>query len=401
VDNKDVKPQSGKWAVLTIIGTLLALGGVTGLISAISYAVRPADEPIYVAEEYSDYPDVEYAPTYKEEVNEPYEAGSRNWILDIVLASLALIVGVAAVTMGVLGAKRTRSPLEPYIFHTVNYVLLAGLCIVMIYPMLNQLALALNEGLDALRGGIRIWPRAFTLENFRVIFAGDTIIPAFWMSVYRTVITVVLNIIITFMLAYALSRREFVLRKIITIVFVLTMYFDPGLIPNFLLIQSLGLLNTFHVYWVPNLIGAFNLIIMRTYIKGVPESLVESARLDGAGEFRICWQVIAPLCKPVIATIALFVAVGAWNTWFDNFIFNLGRQELAVLQFELMRLLSAAMGAGQAGMQPGGAAFGVAQTTPLTIRAAVTIVAAVPILVVYPFLQKYFVSGVQLGGVKE
>jgi len=300
---------------------------------------------------------------------------------------------------------RKRIEWEPIIFHTINYLLLIALCAVMIYPMLNQLAISLNDGLDAIRGGIRIWPREFTLENFRVIFATHTIVDAFFMSVYRTVVTVVLNLIITLMLAYSLSRPEFVLRKIITIIFVLTMYFDPGLIPNFLLIQTLGLNNTFHVYWVPNLIGAFNLIIMRTYIRGVPESLVESARLDGAGDFRICWQVIAPLCKPVIATIALFVAVGSWNAWFDNFLFNAGRQDLAVLQFELMRLLAAATGVGQAGQgqagQAAAAAAGVAQVTPLTIRAAVTIVAAVPILLVYPFLQKYFVSGVQLGGVKE
>ena len=301
--------------------------------------------------------------------------------------------------------RRKRIPLEPIIFNTVNYALLIGLCVIMVYPMLNQLAIAFNDGLDAVRGGIRIWPREFTLENFRAVFATHTVIDAFFMSVYRTVVTVVLNLVITFMLAYALSRQEFVLRKVITVVFVLTMYFDPGLIPNFLLIQSLGMVNTFQVYWVPNLIGAFNLIIMRTYIRGVPESLVESARLDGAGEFRICWQVIMPLCKPVIATIALFVAVGAWNAWFDNFIYNAGRQDLAVLQFELMRLLAAATGVGQAGAGQGGAAAAAAgvtaQVTPLTIRAAITIVAAVPILLVYPFLQKYFVSGVQLGGVKE
>ncbi|MCL2360659.1 MAG: carbohydrate ABC transporter permease [Defluviitaleaceae bacterium] len=294
---------------------------------------------------------------------------------------------------------------EPIIFHTINFTLLIGLCIIMIYPMLNQLAIALNDGLDAIRGGIRLWPREFTLENFRAVFATHTIVDAFFMSVYRTVITVILNIIITFMLAYALSRREFVLRKVITIVFVLTMYFDPGLIPHFLLMQSLGMVNTFHIYWVPNLIGAFNLIIMRTYIRGISESYIESARLDGAGEFRICWQVIMPLCKPVIATVALFVAVGSWNAWFDNFIFNAGTQRLAVLQFELMRLLAAATGVGQAGQghaaQAAAAAAGVAQVTPLTIRAAITVVAAVPILMVYPFLQKYFVSGVQLGGVKE
>jgi len=303
--------------------------------------------------------------------------------------------------------KPRRKPLtlEPIIFHTVNYILLIALCIAMVYPMLNQLAISLNDGLDAIRGGIRIWPRVPTLENYRVVFATHTIVDAFWMSVYRTIVTVFLNILITSMLAYVLSRQEFVLRKLITVIFVLTMYFDPGLIPNFLLIQNLGLMNTFHVYWVPNLIAAFNLIIIRTYIRGIPESYVESARLDGAGDFKIYWRVIMPLCKPSLATVALFVAVGSWNAWFDNFLFNAASQHLAVLQFELMRLLAAATGVGQAGQgqaaQAAAAAAGLAQVTPLTIRAAVTIVAAVPILCVYPFLQRYFVHGVQLGGVKE
>jgi putative aldouronate transport system permease protein len=153
------------------------------------------------------------------------------------------------------------------------------------------------------------------------------------------------------------------------------------------------------------MVGAFNLIIMRTYIKGIPESLIESARLDGAGEFRIYAQIIMPLCKPVLATIALFVAVGSWNAWFDNFLFNAARPELSVLQFELQRLLRSAM---QAGTQAAGqataaaqAAAGMQQVTPTVIRAAITILTAIPILVVYPFLQRYFVAGVKLGGVKE
>ena len=301
---------------------------------------------------------------------------------------------------------KRRKPIhwEPIIFHTVNYTLLIILCIIMIYPMLNTLAISFNDGLDAVRGGIRIWPREFTLQNYRIVFGMHTIFDAFWISVWRTLVTVILNIIITSMLAYVLSRPEFIFRKFITLVFVLTMYFDPGLIPNFLLIQNLGLMNTFHVYWVPGLIAAFNLIIIRTYIKGVSESLVESARLDGAGDFRIYWQVILPLCKPTLATIALFVAVGSWNAWFDNFLFNSASQHLAVLQFELQRVLASAMMAGAAGGQAGQAAqagMGLAVATPQAIRATITIVSAVPILVVYPFLQRYFVHGVQLGGVKE
>ncbi|MFW6363256.1 MAG: carbohydrate ABC transporter permease [Spirochaeta sp.] len=304
-------------------------------------------------------------------------------------------------------ANRARIKIisEPFIFHSVNYLILGLLSIIMLYPMLNTLAVSFNDGLDAVRGGIRLWPRTFTLENYRTVLRMHTIRDAFMMSVYRTVVQVATNVLVTSMLAFALSRREFRFRRPISLVFVLTMYFHAGLIPQFILFQSLGLVNTFSVYWVPTIISAFNLIIMRTYMRSISESLVESARLDGASDFRIYWQIIMPLSKPVLATVALFVAVGAWNTWFDAFIYNSGVQRLSVLQYELQRVLASAMmqgqQAGQASSQAAQAGMGLSMVTPQSIRATITIVAAVPILIVYPFLQRYFVHGVQLGGVKE
>ena len=298
--------------------------------------------------------------------------------------------------------RRKKASLEAIIFHTINYTVLAVLSIIMVYPMLNTLAISLNEGLDAVRGGITIWPRAFTFENYLAVFNVHTIPPAFMMSIYRTVVQVITNLVVTSMLAYALSRKEFLFAKPFAIIFVLTMYFSAGLIPHFILIQSLGMVNTFAVYWVPNMISAFNLLILRTTMKAIPESLIESAKVDGASHFRIYAQVVMPLCKPALATIALFVAVGAWNTWFDAFIFNSGAQHLSVLQFELQRFLSAAMGVGQQGQGAmGGQDLGMTMITPQAIRAAITIVAAVPVLAVFPFLQRYFVTGVTLGSVKE
>jgi len=275
----------------------------------------------------------------------------------------------------------------------------------MLYPMLNTLAISFSDSMEAIRG-VRLLPRGFTTYNYSVVLNMHSIYTSFQNSVMRTVVNVVTNILFTSMLAYVLSRPEFIFRKFITIVFVLTMYFDAGLIPNFFLIRTLGMMDSFHVYWVPNIIAAFNLIVMRTYFKGIPESLIESARLDGAGDFRIYWQIIMPLSKPVLATIALFVAVGNWNAWFDNFVYNNASQHLSLLQYELQKLLASAM---QAGAQAGQAtaadaaagAMGMTVVTSLVIRATITIVAAVPVLLVYPFLQKYFVAGVKLGGVKE
>ena len=301
--------------------------------------------------------------------------------------------------------KRSRRfSAESVAFHTVNYTFLTLLCVAMLYPMLNTIAVSFNDGLDAVRGGIGLWPRRFTLENYRTVLSMHTILDAFGVSVLRTVVQVVTNVVVTSMLAYALSRREFKPGRAISLIFVLTMYFNAGLIPNFILIQSLGMLNTFAVYWVPTMISAFNLIIIRTYMRTIPEALLESARLDGASDFRTYLLIVIPLCKPVLATVALFVAVGAWNMWFDAFIYNSGSQHLSVLQFELQRVLASAMMQGQQSSQAAQAAqagMGLSMVTPQTIRATITVVAAVPILIVYPFLQRYFVHGVQLGGVKE
>ncbi|MEK5160845.1 carbohydrate ABC transporter permease [Paenibacillus sp. FSL R5-0527] len=294
---------------------------------------------------------------------------------------------------------------EPVLFHTFNTLFMIFLVVVTLYPFLNTIAVSLNAGNDTIRGGIYLWPRQFTLQNYKAVFVSGTIYDAFWISVARTVLSTLLNIFLTTMLAYTLSRREYVFRKPITFIFVLTMYFNAGLIPGYFLMKDLHLINTFWVYVVPSMVSAFNLIVIRTYIGTIPESLIESARIDGAGEFKIFWRIIFPLCKPVLATIALFVAVGAWNSWFDAFLYTSSRQELSTLQYELMKLLSSSMNANSnpavaagAGMTKESAA---SMVTPLSIRAAVTIVASVPILLVYPFMQKYFVVGLNVGSVKE
>jgi len=294
---------------------------------------------------------------------------------------------------------------EPVIFHTLNTIFMIFLVVVTLYPFLNTIVVSLNAGNDTIRGGLYLWPRQFTLQNYKAIFVSGTIYDAFLISVARTVLSTILNIFLTTMLAYTLSRREYVFRKPITLIFVLTMYFNAGLIPGYFLMKDLHLINTFWVYVVPTMISAFNLIVIRTYIGTIPESLVESARIDGAGDFKIFWTIIFPLCKPVLATIALFVAVGAWNSWFDAFLYTSSRQELSTMQYELMKLLSSSMNANSNPAVANGAGMtqdtAASMVTPLSIRAAVTVVASVPILLVYPFMQKYFVVGLNVGSVKE
>ncbi|MEJ8305280.1 carbohydrate ABC transporter permease [Saccharibacillus sacchari] len=301
-----------------------------------------------------------------------------------------------------MNTKKMR--LEPVVFHTLNGLLMIAIAVVTLYPFLNTFAVSLNAGNDTIRGGIYLWPRVWTDQNYKAVFANGHILNAFWISVARTVIATVLSLFLTSMLAYTLSRKDYVLRKPITILVVLTMYFSAGLIPTYFLMKDLHLLNNFLVYVIPGLVSAFNMIVIRTYIQTLPEGLIESAKIDGAGDFRTFISIILPLCQPVLATVALFVAVGQWNSWFDTFLYASSKQELSTLQFELMKLLSSSMNlnssiAGSSGADPAAAAQNM--VTPVSIRAAITIVASLPILVVYPFLQKYFVHGLQLGSVKE
>jgi putative aldouronate transport system permease protein len=298
---------------------------------------------------------------------------------------------------------KTLSKIENTVFQSVNTLVMVLIIVCTLYPFWNTIAVSLNQATDTLRGGITFWPRKFSLQNYKIVFATGTIYNAFFISVARTVINTVINVFFTSMIAFALSRREFVLRKPFTMVLILSMYVNAGLIPNYFLMRSLHLTNSFFVYIVPGIVNAFNFVVIRTYMKSLPESIIESARIDGCGDFWIFIRIILPLCLPVLATIALFVAVDSWNAWFDTLIYNSGEARLHTLQYKLMEYIqssqSQAKSAGDVGSMSMQSTAGM--VTPVSIRAAVTVVAALPILVVYPFMQRYFVVGLNVGGVKE
>ena len=286
-------------------------------------------------------------------------------------------------------------------FPMFNTIILIILMMITIYPVLNTLATSFNDGTDAIRGGIGVLPRKFSMKSYDNILSKQEIFDAAWVSASKTVIITILNLFWTGMLAYTLSRREYVLRKFITTLMVLTMYVNAGLIPGYLLIsQTLNLSHTYWVYIIPTMFSCFNMIVIRTYIMGLPDALVESAKIDGAGDFRIYWKIIFPLCTPVLATVALFVAVGSWNSWFDTRLYNAGQKDPKTLQYLLqMKILTAGQNANAANTSTDALKV-TSKTEPITIRAAITVVSTVPILVVYPFLQKYFVTGMALGSVK-
>jgi putative aldouronate transport system permease protein len=289
------------------------------------------------------------------------------------------------------------------LFDVINTFILCLLLVITLYPFLNVVALSLNDAMDSLKGGIYLWPRKLTLFNYQSLLRDSHIWHAAMISVLRTGIAVIAGVFLTSMVAYTISRKDYVLRNFITVAYVLTMYIDGGLIPTYFLIRDIGLVNNFAVYVLPGVVTAFNLLVIRTYIHSLPESLVESAKIDGAGDFRIFVQIIFPLCMPVLATIALFIAVSQWNAWFDTFLYASSKPELSTLQYELMKILQSANqqvnGTSQAMLD---AASGQTDhaVTPGSIRATMTVVSSLPIIIVYPFLQRYFVKGLTLGGVK-
>lgn len=298
--------------------------------------------------------------------------------------------------------RRYSTSVGDRVFETVNHILMILLVIVTLYPMLNTLAVSLNDATDSLRGGIYLWPRKWTLENYKFVFQEANIIHAAWISVLRTVIGTSLTVFCSAMVAYAISRPEYVLRRFITVAFVLTMYFNGGLIPTYLLMRDLGLIGTFWVYIWPGLIGVFNLIVIRSFIENLPANILESAKIDGAGDFRIFFHIVLPMCTPVLATVSLFTGVWQWNSWFDVFLYNSSKQNLSTLQYELQKVLQFSNASIQrVDFQAAAAQGGIKRVTPYAVRATMMIVVSVPIIMVYPFLQKYFVQGMLVGGVKE
>lgn len=305
-----------------------------------------------------------------------------------------------------LAAKR-RTQIGNVVFNIINAIVLAFLVIVTVYPFWNTIAISFNDGLNSIAGGITLFPRKFTWQNYKALFVTNQIFSAFGISVSRTILQTVFSVFCTSMLAYALSRKEFVLKKPLTSVLVVSMYVSAGIIPNYMLIKNLGLLNNYMVYIIPNLVDVFNFILVRTYINGLPDSFVESARIDGANEFKIFLEIIMPLIVPSIAMICLFVAVGAWNSWFDTYLYASARPKLYSLQYVLMQFLNSSQNqsnsAADANSMAVAAASGStsAMVTPISLRSSITVIATLPILVVYPFMQKYFIVGMTIGGVKE
>ncbi|MBO4902700.1 MAG: carbohydrate ABC transporter permease [Lachnospiraceae bacterium] len=285
------------------------------------------------------------------------------------------------------------------IFHICNGLFMLLFCVVTLYPVLNTLAISFNDGVDAMRGGVHLIPRIFTTQNYTTVLALKNITQGAIISVLRTVLGTAFALAANALLAFIISQKKFVFRSQLSLFWVITMYVNGGMVPIMILYKNLHLTNSFWVYVIPGMVSGFNVLVMRTYMDGLPESLQEAAQIDGAGYMTIFLKVITPLCKPIYATVALFVAVFQWNSWFDTMLYNRMADQYTTLQYELMKMLSAVTALkGNTGAATTGQTVNI---TPVSIRAAATILTMAPIVMLYPFLQRYFVTGMTIGGVKE
>ncbi len=289
------------------------------------------------------------------------------------------------------------------IFTIFNTLFMLFIAVVMLFPYLNILATAFNEGADAARGGITIFPRVFTLENFKVILSGDAFKKALGISVLRVVVGVILGLMVQFSCAYALTRQTFWGKGFITKLFAVVMFFHAGMIPTYVLYSEINLLNSFWVYILPTLFSFYNIVIIRTFMQStIPISLEESALIDGANEIIIFFRIILPLSKPILATMALWIMVTHWNDWTTT-LYYIRKSDLFTLQYIMMQVVKESERTQKmmaAALENGLQVENVQQTTTEVITAAQVVVTTIPIICVYPFLQKYFVKGIMLGSVK-
>lgn len=294
--------------------------------------------------------------------------------------------------------SKAQKSVPDKIFVVLNTLFMIAFVVITLYPVLNTLAISLNDGTDALRGGIYLLPRKFTMKNYITVLQKNNLLTGAYITVLRTIFGTVTALFANAILAFIVSRKRFLFKRSLSLFWVITMYVNGGMIPIFLLYKNLGLTNSFWVYVIPGMVSAFNMLVIRTYMAGIPDSLEESAQLDGAGYMTIFLKIISPLCKPVYATVALFVAVGQWNSWFDAMLYNRMSPEFTTLQYELMKLLSSVTNQGSSAEAMKNA---IGSVTPTSVRAAATILTMLPIICLYPFLQRYFVTGLTIGGVKE
>ncbi len=292
--------------------------------------------------------------------------------------------------------KHIRRSLGERIFNFVNCAVLFALAFIMLYPFWDLVVTSISPIAFANKSGLKLWPAGgVTWEAYAKVFAGTTIYTAYKNTILRTLIGTSISIVMYFCAAYPLAKKELPFRRFFTIFFLIPMFFSGGMVPEYLVYKELGIYNTLWALILPALMSTYNLLIVRNFVAGLPDSLEESARIDGANFPVILFRIVMPLSLPVLATVSLWVAVAHWNAWYDATVYVRGK-DLLVLQKHLRDLLITAKEVASGSDSVSGSEA----MSPRSVEAATTLISIGPILVVYPFVQRYFVKGVMVGSVK-
>ncbi|WP_127589799.1 carbohydrate ABC transporter permease [Paenibacillus lautus] len=282
-----------------------------------------------------------------------------------------------------------------FVFEIFNYIFLAVVSAAMIFPILHVAAQSLSSDVAISRGDVGLWPVEFTLSNYAIVLNDTSVWRSFMISVFVTVVGTGINLLATASLAYPLSRNEYRGRKVILMLVLVTFIFSAPLIPNYLLIKSLNMLDTVWALIIPGAISAYNLFIMRSFFMNLPNEIIDSARIDGCGELRIISSIVLPLSKPVMATMGLFYAVAHWNSY-SSALYYINSRQLFPLQVRLREIvITDQMGEMDTTFE------NLANMSPEGIKMATIVIATLPIILVYPFLQKYFIKGMLIGSIKS
>lgn len=277
-------------------------------------------------------------------------------------------------------------------------IVMGALCIIFIYPFINIIAISLSSNVMIGTGSVTWFPKELNAAGYKLVFGKEPIYLAYLNTIKYCVLFALVNVLTTAMIAYSLTQKEFVLRKLITVLLLFTMFFSGGTVPTYLVVSNLELLNTSWALVFPTAVSAYNIFVYRAFFKGITGDLREAAKIDGAGEFRILFQIVFPLSKPLFATFGLFAVVGMWNNYMEPLLY-ISDAKKQPIQMVLRNIIF------QAG---GGVTFGTdyymladsGALNPKNVQYAAIVAATLPIMIFYPFLQKYFVQGVQVGAVK-
>ncbi len=297
--------------------------------------------------------------------------------------------------MGIVKARLGASGANPA-FNILNYAFMLLMSVTTLYPFVFLITSSLS-GLDMTLGGFSLLPRDFTFTNYQKVFRNPAIATGYYNTILRTAIGTSLSLLVTFCLAWPLAKKAFPGRNAWTALIVFTMFFSGGMIPAYILVRQLHLIDTVWALVLPELVTAYNFVIVRNYMQTIPSSMEESAKMDGANDIVILFRIILPVCKPIIATIALWVAVWHWNAWFDSMIY-VTKASGQVVQLVMRRIVLE--GSDQLTQMMAEAQRQGMVIAPEGLKAATIMVTTIPILCVYPFIQKYFVKGVMMGSLK-